>query len=358
MSMSSENEVENKKASIPRESYLLELFDRPIAFHPVLARLTGSVAAGLFLSQAIYWQKRIPAKRLPGCPGPDWFSHSIAEWEQETTLTRNEQKAARERLVSLGVIEERRAGIPARMFYRVVVSEIEKRLKNRQIAAKRQTRVPQCRKQDGRFAAGKDAVSSQTTTEITPENTTEITPPPGFPHSNIKSNPENGGGPEVPNPKPQNQKADNKGIDPKSPAAIDEYLRLGRRFGGNGGSPPHYPSGWEVVASKRIGEQGGLSGIDMEQLSSWSKREQSLKRALRQKEAEEAAEEERDRRQKEEIDQLYAAFEALPDNEKKWIENRAQGRGVSAGGPAWRPQIALIMRQIVARQGAITPGRA
>lgn len=356
--MSNENEVENIMVSLPRESYLLELFDRPIAFHPVLARLTGSVAAGLFLSQAIYWQKRIPAKRLAGCPGPDWFFHTIAEWEKETTLTRNEQKAARERLLSLGFIEETRAGIPARMFYRVVFSEIEKRLKNQQITAKRQTRIPQCRKQDGRFAAGKNAASSQTTTEIRSEITTETTPPPRFSYGNTKSAPGNDDGHEIPDFNPHKQKMDSEDIDPKSSDSVNEYISFGRLFGGKGGNPPHSPSGWEVATRKRIDKQGGLSRIDIEQLRAWVKREQLKKKAIRQKEVEEAEEEERGRRQKEEIDQLYAAFEALPDNEKRKIRNHAQGKGVSAGGPAWRPQIALIMRQIVARQGAAPSGRA
>lgn len=358
MRMSNENEVEKKMVSLPRESYLLELFDRPIAFHPVLARLTGSVAAGLFLSQAIYWQKRIPAKRLAGCPGPDWFFHTIEEWAEETAMGRDEQKSARKRLVALGLLEEKRAGIPARLFYRVKVEEIEKMLKKQQIAAKPQTRSRQSRRQDGRFAAGKDTASSQTTTEIRPEITAEITPPPGFRHGKTKSASRNDGGREIPDSNPYNQKINSEDIDPKSSDSVDEYIRFGRLFGGKGGNPPHSPSGWEVATRKRIDTQGGLFPIDIEQLRAWVKREQLKKKAIRQKEVEEAEEEERGRRQKEEIDQLYAAFEALPDNEKRKIRNHAQGKGVSAGGPAWRPQIALIMRQIVARQGAAPPGRA
>ena len=356
--MGNENEVENIKVSIPHECYLLDLFDRPIAFHPILARVTGSVAAGLFLSQAIYWQKRIPAKRMAGCPGPDWFFHTIEEWTEETAMGRDEQKSARKRLVSLGLLEEKRAGIPARLFYRVNVEEIVKTLKKQQIAAKPQTRLRQSRRQDGRFAAGKDAASSQTTTEIRSEITTEITPPPGFPRGNTKSAPGNDGGREIPNSNPHNQKIVSEDIDPKSLDAINEYIRFGRLFGGKGGNPPHSPPGWEVATRRRLNKQGGLSLIDIEQLRSWIKRAQSQKKAMRQKEVEEAEEEERERRRREDIDQLYAAFEALPDNEKKKIENHAQGKGISAGGPAWRPQIALIMRQIVARQGAATPGRA
>ncbi len=34
---------------------IAEMLDRPIAFHPVLAKISGSVTAGLMLSQAVYW---------------------------------------------------------------------------------------------------------------------------------------------------------------------------------------------------------------------------------------------------------------------------------------------------------------
>ena len=37
---------------------ILDLLDRPIAYHRIFARLTGSVHAALMLSQAVYWQNR------------------------------------------------------------------------------------------------------------------------------------------------------------------------------------------------------------------------------------------------------------------------------------------------------------
>ena len=96
---------------------LLELLDRPIAFHRVFARLAGSVHAGILLSQAVYWSGRTsdPA---------GWFYKTQAEWEEETCLTRREQETARGLLRRLmhqnaSLWREERRGVPARMFYQV-----------------------------------------------------------------------------------------------------------------------------------------------------------------------------------------------------------------------------------------------
>ena len=66
----------------------LDLLDRPVAFHPVLARLAGKATAGLLLSQLFYWSKHSthPA---------GWVYKSARQWEVETTLTGDEQRGAR-----------------------------------------------------------------------------------------------------------------------------------------------------------------------------------------------------------------------------------------------------------------------
>jgi len=96
---------------------LIELLDRPIAFHRAFARLAGSVHAGILLSQAVYWSGRTsdPA---------GWFYKTQSEWEEETCLTRREQETARGLLRRLmhqnaPLWREERRGVPARMFYQV-----------------------------------------------------------------------------------------------------------------------------------------------------------------------------------------------------------------------------------------------
>lgn len=89
-----------------------ELLDRPIAFHRAFANVGGSVAAGLFMSQAYYWSKRTTE------PG-GWFYKTGVEWTQETMLTRSEQENARARWKQLGVLEEHKHGTPPVLHYRV-----------------------------------------------------------------------------------------------------------------------------------------------------------------------------------------------------------------------------------------------
>lgn len=93
------------------------LLVRPIAFHPVLARICCSVNPALMLSQAIYWTERTsdPA---------GWFYKTIAEWEEELTLTRDQQEGARARLRALGFMAEEKRGMPAKLYFRVDLETI------------------------------------------------------------------------------------------------------------------------------------------------------------------------------------------------------------------------------------------
>lgn len=88
------------------------LGSRIIAFYAILARVTGSVAGGVMLSQMAYW-----ADRTTDADG--WFWHTRSEWQAETTLSRHQQESVRRRLRKLGVLEEERRGVPARLFYRL-----------------------------------------------------------------------------------------------------------------------------------------------------------------------------------------------------------------------------------------------
>lgn len=74
-------------------------FDRTISFNPAFARIGGSAAAGLFLSQLFYWSDR-------GRLADGWIHKSQTEWQAETFLTPSEQKTARAALLATGVLEE------------------------------------------------------------------------------------------------------------------------------------------------------------------------------------------------------------------------------------------------------------
>lgn len=87
------------------------LSDRPIAFHPALARAFGGINEALFFQQIAYWSDK--------GSDPEWIYKSQAELEDETTLSAYQQKQARDRLKRLGVLQDERRGVPARLYYRI-----------------------------------------------------------------------------------------------------------------------------------------------------------------------------------------------------------------------------------------------
>ncbi len=92
---------------------LLEAFDLPVSFHRCLVPITGGVTAALMLSQAIWTTQTIDAT------ADGWFSRSQEQWTDETGLTRWEQETARSALRTAGFLEERRVGMPAKLWFRV-----------------------------------------------------------------------------------------------------------------------------------------------------------------------------------------------------------------------------------------------
>jgi hypothetical protein len=91
---------------------VLSLFDRPIAYHRCFVTITGSVTASVMLSQAFYWSKRTT---IAG----GWFWKTQEQWNDETGLSRYEQESARKNLRDLGIFEEKKKGIPAKLYFRL-----------------------------------------------------------------------------------------------------------------------------------------------------------------------------------------------------------------------------------------------
>lgn len=91
---------------------ILRFLERPIAFHPILARISRSVNAGLFLSQLLYWTPR-------GKDKDGWIYKTQKEWEEETCLSRREQETARAILKRIGILHEKRIGQPAALHYKI-----------------------------------------------------------------------------------------------------------------------------------------------------------------------------------------------------------------------------------------------
>ncbi|EPV8469948.1 hypothetical protein ACWAS0_004905 [Klebsiella pneumoniae] len=90
---------------------ILPLLDRPIAFQRSFIRLNIGVTAALFLSQMTYWTNR--------SDDDGWVYKTQEEWEEETGLSRYEQEGARKKLRSIGVLLEKKKGVPSRLFYKI-----------------------------------------------------------------------------------------------------------------------------------------------------------------------------------------------------------------------------------------------
>ncbi len=96
------------------------LLGRHIAFHRRLVDLTASVKAALLLSQSIYWTRH--GRDIAASGG--WFFKTSEQWERETGLTAREQASARNTLRGLGILDERRLGIPARLHFRLALDRL------------------------------------------------------------------------------------------------------------------------------------------------------------------------------------------------------------------------------------------
>ncbi|MCC5664866.1 hypothetical protein LC653_13290 [Nostoc sp. CHAB 5784] len=89
-----------------------EILGSPIAFHRVYATIAGSASAGLFLSQAMYWDSRTNDPQ-------GWFYKTYEQWTSETALNRYELDKIRHHLTTINILETQLKGSPARLYYRI-----------------------------------------------------------------------------------------------------------------------------------------------------------------------------------------------------------------------------------------------
>jgi DnaD/phage-associated family protein len=140
------------------------LADRPIAYHPDIARVAGSVKAGIFLSQLLYWADK--GKRNDG-----YIWKTQDEWEEETALTRYEQEGARKELKARGLLHEKRRGIPAKLYYKIDTDTLYSLLEKLYLqTSMRKTHILESGK-----PANSKGENPQSITESTSESTSEST---------------------------------------------------------------------------------------------------------------------------------------------------------------------------------------
>ena len=90
-----------------------ELGARPIAYHVIFAKITGSVTGGVLLSQLIYWWKAVHCRE---------FYKTDKELVGETGMGLWELKGAKKHVAPFVIIE--RKGVPARTYYQIDINAI------------------------------------------------------------------------------------------------------------------------------------------------------------------------------------------------------------------------------------------
>lgn len=102
------------------------LADRPIAYHPILARISRTIEAGILLGQLLYWDGVMSRQR--GKKWDGWFYKTAEEIMEETALSRSNFETARSKLKELGFIKCELHGVPATMHYWLDIDSIEEAL--------------------------------------------------------------------------------------------------------------------------------------------------------------------------------------------------------------------------------------
>lgn len=94
---------------------LMALNQQPIAVYPIYIDITGSVTAGLLLSQIMYWNAKMKGKE---------FYKNDSEYMEETRLTQSEFKTAKKIVSGLSFLKIERKGAPYRTYYSVDHDEL------------------------------------------------------------------------------------------------------------------------------------------------------------------------------------------------------------------------------------------
>lgn len=143
------------------DAFIALLKDRPVAYHPRLAKVLGGVKQAVFISQLLYWDEK-------GSRPDGFIWKTQKEFENETGLTRYEQETARKHLKASGVLEEKKHGIPAKLHYRLNFKKLLEAFEKYQQTSMQKPRIQGCGN-----PANSDVETPQCITESTHESTTE-----------------------------------------------------------------------------------------------------------------------------------------------------------------------------------------
>ncbi len=139
---------------------LLAGLGRPVAYYPSLVPVCGGVKACLVFCQLAYWHGKQH--------DPDgWITKGWVELEEETGLSRKEQRTARSDLRRARLIEERVTGVPPTAAFRLNFDRLEARFADSNWPVGANQMAP-----SGKLNGPQGPnIESETTAENTAENT-------------------------------------------------------------------------------------------------------------------------------------------------------------------------------------------
>lgn len=143
------------------KSLLIELNQRPIAVYPIYIKITGSVNAGLLLSQLMYWYSAVN--------GRVFYKNDI-EIMQETMLSESELRSAKAKLKSMSFIDIKAKGIPATTHYTIDAQELASEIQRYSSVKSTKLKTRKSRN----FISEFNETITENTTENTSKNTTDI----------------------------------------------------------------------------------------------------------------------------------------------------------------------------------------
>ena len=145
------------------KNLLIQLNQRPIAVYPIYIKITGSVNAGLLLSQLMYWY---------GAMNGRIFYKTDAEIMEETCLSESELRTVKNKLKSMSFIEIKAKGVPAKTYYSINAEKLISEIHN--ISSVKSTKLKTRNQQNCNSEINETITES--TTESTTKNTSYILP--------------------------------------------------------------------------------------------------------------------------------------------------------------------------------------
>lgn len=155
----------------------LELLDCVLAQHPIVTHriflhITKDLKAAAFFGQLYYWSKNMKH---------DWFYKTIDSWGEELFLTAFEQRGIRKKLKEMGLLEEKRKGSPAKLYFKLnfqrlielakqYYSQTERNLTSRS----EESGYLDVKKLNNKMLRNFTSLYTENTTEITTENTNTL----------------------------------------------------------------------------------------------------------------------------------------------------------------------------------------